>query len=156
MAFEEKRGAVAGEGDAGTTQAGEVDDQLPARFKAYSAPLASEWLPRLLDWPGGQGSSPAVTVTLPGLLRLLSPPPGRSSAVTTTWTRRRRRTSVCGAGVTAQPATPSRASLKPMTSAEVGSSWGLQTVQTGVCHLPLPGILLADAAPRWCDLVLRS
>lgn len=65
MAFEEKRGAVAGEGDAGTTQAGEVDDQLPARFKAYSAPLASEWLPRLLDWPGGQGSSPAVTVTLP-------------------------------------------------------------------------------------------
>lgn len=108
------------------------------------------------DWPGGQGSSPGVTVTPLGLSHLLSPPPGRSLAVTTTWTRRRRRTSVCGAGVTARPATLSRASLRPMTSAEVRSLWGLQTVQTGICRMPLPGILLAGTTPRWCDLVLRS
>lgn len=35
-------------------QAEEVDDQLPARFKANSAPLASKWLLHLLDWLGGR------------------------------------------------------------------------------------------------------
>ena len=114
------------------------------------------WPPRPANgFRGGQGSSPGVTVTPPGLSRLLSSLPGRSSAVTTTWTPRSRTTSVCGVGVTAQPATPSRASWRPTTSAEVGSSWGLQMVQTEVCRLPLPGVLLAGAALR-CDLVLRS
>ena len=108
-------------------------------------------------WAAGFQSGCDRDPPLPrGLSHLLSPPPDRSSAVTTTWTRRRRRTSVCGAGVTAQPATPSWASLRPMTSAEVRSLWGLQMVQTGVCRMPLPGILLAGTAPRWCDLVLRS
>ena len=55
MEGEGKRGAVAGEGDAGAVQAGEVDDQLPARFKANSAPLASEWLPHLLGLAGRPG-----------------------------------------------------------------------------------------------------
>ena len=49
-------------------QAGEVDDQLPARFKANSAPLASEWLPHLLGLAGRPGFQSGVTVTPPGSL----------------------------------------------------------------------------------------
>lgn len=71
-------------------------------------------------WLCGQGSSPGVTVTHSGLSHLPSSLPGRLSAVTTTWTRRSRRTSVCSVAVMARPATPSQASLMPMTSAEVG------------------------------------
>lgn len=126
-----------------------VDDQRPARFRAYSAPETGKRFPRR---PGLQSGCDRDSTGLP---RLFSSPPGRLSAVTSTWTPRSRRTSACDVGVTAQPATLSRASLRPMTSAEVGSSRGLQTVQTGVCRLPLRGVLLSGAALRRCDLVLR-
>lgn len=128
-----------------------MDDQLPARFRAYSAPETSEWFPRR---PGFQSGCDRDS---PGSL---------ASPLISAWQvvgcdhhldslKQEDKCLQCGGdGTTCYPVTGVFEAND--LSRGGGSSWGLQTVQTGVCRLPLPGVLLAGAALRRCDLVLRS